>query len=81
MTTETNADLAAFTELDYIADLLYQRHAQHVQGYAAGVRWWCHRPDGNDGQEHWRQVARASYEEWAAGERKTLREQNKRFPV
>jgi len=57
-----------FTELDFIADLLYQNHARTVLRYPTGVRWWCHRPDGDSGREHWREVARRAFEQWAQSE-------------
>lgn len=65
-----------FTELDFIADLLYQRHAREVQKYATGVRWWCHRPDGDNGREHWRQQATEAFQEWGKFERETKEQQD-----
>lgn len=74
--TEEENDEPTFTELDYIADILYQAHARK-EGYAAGVRWWCHRTDG---RKEWREEARKAYTLWAAGERVTLEQQKARYP-
>jgi hypothetical protein len=68
-------DEPTFTELDFIADLLYQRHAREVQKYATGVRWWCHRPDGDNGRGHWRREAAEAFLEWAKSERETKEKQ------
>lgn len=73
---EDENDDPTFTELDYIANLLYQAHSRK-EGYAAGVRWWCHRADG---REEFREQARKAYTQWAAEERIILEQQKARYP-
>lgn len=65
-----------FTEIDYIANLLYQTHARN-EGYVTGVRWWCH---CDEGRVEWRQEARDAYRRWAAEEAAILKQQKARYP-
>lgn len=71
---------STFTKLDFIADLLYQRHAREVQNYATGVRWWCHRPDSDNGRVRWRREAADAYMAWAKSERETKEQQDAKYP-
>lgn len=57
-----------FEQLDFIADMLYQRHAVEVQKYATGVRWWCHRHDGSNGRDYWRKKALKEFTKWQRDE-------------
>ncbi len=57
-----------FTELDFIAQLLYDA-ACIKQGYAASTRWWC--TDAAIRFE-WYERARYEYQQWAQAEQSQL---------
>jgi len=54
-----------FTELDYIANELYQAECWALKR-SPGVRWWCLR---NNKRDHWRREARSRFLQWSEAER------------
>jgi hypothetical protein len=62
------SDTPTFTELDYIACILYQQNVR-MRGHKAGPRWWRLR---DDLRRHWRRLAQETFQEWAQMERETL---------
>lgn len=69
--TEEKEMEPTFTELDYIANQLYQEDSRK-RGAAAGARWWCLR---NDLRKKWRAEARRQFLEWSQAEQFTLERQ------
>lgn len=64
-----------FTELDFIANWLYQADSRK-KGRPAGARWWCLREDI---RTEYRLKARGEYLEWAQSERLTAERQGVKY--
>lgn len=70
---EASRNDPTFTEMDYIACLLYQLDVRK-RGHEAGPRWWCLREDL---RQKFRVEARTAYSEWAQYEQATLEQRTR----
>lgn len=67
------AGVPTFTEIDYIAAVLYDADC-HAQGYSASTRWWCTREDL---RQKWREKAQQLYQQWSTAEKQMWDRRNK----